>query len=550
MAVACQTSLAGALEPIHDLEIVNRTPGPPKCAKGSRIPLGEIVNRPGWDWHEIVESKHCMMPVGDPVIEYHQSTNVNLGSTVENYELAMREEIGSIIPGTGGSVLPSTGDDLEQIGHVSSICHSLAPGLAASACVKSAPVQVSRVSGSGLSVARVSCGSSSVMSCAASSPDLRSGVLSGGRVSGGGLSGGRVSCGSSSVGRVSCGSSSVGRVSYGSSSVPDSKMSCSPASATLENAPSPGPNYSVEEQIGEGGYSTVHRVRHRTTDKIYAMKMCKNSSSASREIQLMQAMNNPHVMSCFEVVNGRNVVMDCMDCDLNSVIKDRSILLTEIHVQAIAVQIMRGITAIHQQGYMHRDITPANVLVNSSMGVVKLADFGIARTLGGRRLTQVCTTHPYRAPEGLHGSRNYTQAIDIWSAGCVIGEMLERRQLFPGHGDIDMLERVLRSLGNPTEKTFERLWLARAVKTPWLDVCKSSWLAKCADSSAIARLVPSASHVAHQLLRRLLQLDPSQRPSAEKALIDTFFSSAELETFDLSSLPFVRRVAEHESLEF
>jgi len=262
----------------------------------------------------------------------------------------------------------------------------------------------------------------------------------------------------------------------------------------------------------------------------------------------MQATNNPHVMSCFEVVNGRNVVMDFMDCDLKTVIKDRSIHLAEIHVQGIAVQIMRGIAAIHQQGYMHRDITPANVLVNSSTGVVKLADFGIARTLGGRRLTQVCTTLPYRSPEGLHGSRNYTHAIDIWSAGCVIGELLERKQLFPGHGDIDMLERVLGSLGNPTEKTFQRLWLARAVKTPWLDVCKSSWLAKCVEgASAIARLVPSASHVAHQLLHRLLQLDPSQRPSAEEALTDTFFSSVELDAFDLSSLPFVRPATEHES---
>jgi len=318
----------------------------------------------------------------------------------------------------------------------------------------------------------------------------------------------------------------------------------------FDGVPSPGPNYKMEEQIGEGGYSTVHRVRHRTTDKLYAMKMCRNSSSFSREIQLMQATNSPHVMSCIEVVNGRNVVMDLMESDLNTVIKDRSINLAEIHVKGIAVQIMRGIAAIHQQGYMHRDITPANVLVNSSTGVVKLADFGIARTSGGRRLTQVCTIHPYRSPEGLHGARNYTQAIDIWSAGCVIGELLERKQLFPGHGDIDMLERVLRSLGNPTEKTFQRLWLARAVKTPWANVCKSSWLAQCDEGlSAIARLIPSASHDGHQLLHRLLQLDPSQRPSAEEALVDTFFSSVELERFDPSSLPFVRRVSEHESLE-
>jgi serine/threonine protein kinase len=280
------------------------------------------------------------------------------------------------------------------------------------------------------------------------------------------------------------------------------------------------------------------------------MKLCKDRSSASREIELMQATDNPNVMSCLEVVNGRNVVMEFMDCDLSVVIKDRSIHLEEIHVKGIAVQIMRGIAAIHQQGFMHRDVTPANVLVNSSTGVVKLTDFGIARTVGrGRRLTQVCTTHPYKSPEGLHGARDYTQAVDIWSAGCVIGELLERKQLFPGHSDIDMLQHVLRSLGNPTEKTFERLWLARAVKTPWVQVSKSSWLRGCAEGpSALARLVPSGSDAAHLFLHRLLQLDPSQRPSAEKALLDTFFSSVELDTFDLSSLPFVRRAAEHNDL--
>lgn len=262
----------------------------------------------------------------------------------------------------------------------------------------------------------------------------------------------------------------------------------------------------------------------------------------------MQAMNNPNVMSCVKVVNERSIIMDYMDCNLQAVIEDCSIHLAESHAKCIAAQIMRGIAAIHQQGYMHRDITPANILVNSRSGVVRLADFGIARTLGGRRLTQVCTTHPYRSPEGLHGARNYTQAIDIWSTGCVIGELLERKQLFPGHGDIDMLERLLKSLGNPTEKTFQRLWLARAVKTPWVDVCKTAWLARCVEgSSAIARLLPSASHVAHQFLHRLLQLDPSQRPSSEQALIDTFFSSVELETVDLRSLPFVQRMAVYDS---
>merc|ERR1712232_1215531 len=104
--------------------------------------------------------------------------------------------------------------------------------------------------------------------------------------------------------------------------------------------------------------------------------------------------------------------MDLMDCDLKKVIADQSITLAEIHVKGIAIQMMMGIAAIHRQGYMHRDITPANMLVNASTGVVKLSDFGIARTMGGHKFTPVCTTLSYRAPEGLHGARSYTQAVD------------------------------------------------------------------------------------------------------------------------------------------
>jgi serine/threonine protein kinase len=277
------------------------------------------------------------------------------------------------------------------------------------------------------------------------------------------------------------------------------------------------------------------------------MKVSKKKSTAFREIQLMQAVSDPHVISCYEVVNERNVVMDLMDYDLKKVIEDQSTVLAEAHVKAIAIQIMKGIAAIHQQGFMHRDITPSNVLVNSSTGVVKLSDFGIARTLGcsGRRMTPVCTIHAYRSPEGLHGARTYTQAVDLWSVGCVIAEMFKRKELFPGRSDFDMLERVLRSLCNPTAKTFERLWLARAKKTSWADVCGSSWMVRCAEGSgAMAQLVPSASPIAHRFLHRLLQLHPSRRPSADQALSDQFFDAVQLGAFDLSSLPFVRRVAE------
>eukprot|EP00930_Biecheleria_cincta_P005181 TRINITY_DN106095_c0_g1_i1.p1 TRINITY_DN106095_c0_g1~~TRINITY_DN106095_c0_g1_i1.p1 ORF type:complete len:511 (+),score=63.26 TRINITY_DN106095_c0_g1_i1:52-1584(+) len=348
--------------------------------------------------------------------------------------------------------------------------------------------------------------------------------------------------------RVSYGSSSARRVSYGSSSVmsnvpssPCSNLTRSPGS---ESAPSPGPHYEIEEQIGAGGFASVHKVRDLRSETSCAMKMNRKRSSAHREIQLMQAVNNPNVMSCIDVVNGRNVVMELLDCDLKHIIKDSSIIFTETHVKGIAVQIMKGVVAIHERGFVHRDITTTNVLVSLSTGMIKLSDFGIARTMdsSGHKLTPVCTTLAYRAPEGLHGARSYTKAVDVWSVGCVIGELFQRQELFPGHSEFNMVDRVLQSLGNPTARTFERLWLARAKKKTWVEVCESPWMMVCTECPGrISQLVPRASPVAHKLLQKLLELNPKHRPSAQEALAHAFFASVRLQAFDPSCLPFVQK---------
>lgn len=87
---------------------------------------------------------------------------------------------------------------------------------------------------------------------------------------------------------------------------------------------------------------------------------------------------------------------------------------------------------------MHRDLKGANLLMNNK-GVLKIADFGLGRWLGGhqRNFTSEVVTFPYRAPELMMGYTKYDTKIDMWSIGCILGELLVRRVMFANKKPLD-----------------------------------------------------------------------------------------------------------------
>ncbi|KAF3825101.1 hypothetical protein GH733_005735 [Mirounga leonina] len=118
-------------------------------------------------------------------------------------------------------------------------------------------------------------------------------------------------------------------------------------------------------------------------------------------------------------------------------------------VQKYLFQIINGIGFCHSHNIIHRDIKPENILVSQS-GVVKLCDFGFARTLAapGEVYTDYVATRWYRAPELLVGDVKYGKAVDVWAIGCLVTEMLMGEPLFPGDSDIDQLYHIMMCLGN------------------------------------------------------------------------------------------------------
>eukprot|EP00929_Paragymnodinium_shiwhaense_P001034 TRINITY_DN101258_c0_g1_i1.p1 TRINITY_DN101258_c0_g1~~TRINITY_DN101258_c0_g1_i1.p1 ORF type:complete len:366 (+),score=38.34 TRINITY_DN101258_c0_g1_i1:186-1283(+) len=277
----------------------------------------------------------------------------------------------------------------------------------------------------------------------------------------------------------------------------------------------------IEANIGEGTYGKVHKALDRRTNQIVAIKTAKEKGdrdaagvglSTLREIKLLQAIKHQNVIASTDIFTdcgAVHLVMEFMDGDLRKLIHDKSTLLKEKHVLCLASQLMSAVNVLHRQWFVHRDVTPGNVLLDYRTGIAKLCDFGTARTIGqtGRPMTPLCTTLWYRAPELLFGARFYGCAVDLWSCGCVIGELFTREALFRGQGDFDMLGVIFDKRGGPTDET-------------WQDVsalpCHMDF--SHLTETPMSEIVPSASDIAADFLDALLQLDPKRRPTAEVAL--------------------------------
>ena len=136
-------------------------------------------------------------------------------------------------------------------------------------------------------------------------------------------------------------------------------------------------------------------------------------------------------------------------------------------VKTLMLQLLSAIAFCHDNWIVHRDLKTSNLLMNNR-GQIKVADFGLARTYGEPlgSMTQLVVTLWYRAPELLMGSADYSTAIDLWSIGCIFGELIQKDPLLPGKGEIDQVNRVRRRaglwltpqifklLGRPTEEAW------------------------------------------------------------------------------------------------
>lgn len=176
--------------------------------------------------------------------------------------------------------------------------------------------------------------------------------------------------------------------------------------------------------------------------------------------------------------------------------------------------------SIHSANVLHRDLKPSNILLNSNCDL-KICDFGLAR--GAKPddhagfLTAYVATRWYRAPEIMLSWREYTNAVDLWSVGCIFAEIIGRRPLFPGKDYIDQLKRVIEIIGSPSSDDLENIVSERTRK----------FVASLPYKERIPFTMrfPKASPLAADLLERMLVFDPARRISVADALEHPYLAS-------------------------
>jgi len=212
------------------------------------------------------------------------------------------------------------------------------------------------------------------------------------------------------------------------------------------------------------------------------------------------------------------LVFEYMETDLHAVI--RANILEDIHKRFIIYQLLKAIKYMHSAKVIHRDLKPSNLLLNSEC-LVKLADFGLARSINTTNVqkyekpTQILTdyvaTRWYRAPEILLGSTTYTEGVDMWSVGCILGELIGGKPMFPGASTTNQIDRIIEVIGRPSQED--------------INAIDSEFAAHILDNllepqhpRTLESMYPMADNDAIDIMRKLLTFSPTKRMTAVQAL--------------------------------
>ncbi|XP_026224096.1 cyclin-dependent kinase 11B isoform X2 [Anabas testudineus] len=295
---------------------------------------------------------------------------------------------------------------------------------------------------------------------------------------------------------------------------------------------------SVEEfqclnRIEEGTYGVVYRAKDKKTDEIVALKRLKMEKekegfpiTSLREINTILKAQHPNIVTVREIVVGSNmdkiyIVMNYVEHDLKSLMETMKQPFLPGEVKTLMIQLLRGVRHLHDNWILHRDLKTSNLLL-SHKGILKIGDFGLAREYGSplKPYTPVVVTLWYRSPDLLLGAKEYSTAVDMWSVGCIFGELLTQKPLFPGKSEIDQINKIFKDLGSPSEKIWPGYSELPAVKKMTFTEYPYNNLRK--------RFGALLSDQGFDLMNKFLTYCPSKRIIADEALKHEYFRETPL----------------------
>jgi mitogen-activated protein kinase 15 len=286
--------------------------------------------------------------------------------------------------------------------------------------------------------------------------------------------------------------------------------------------------FDILQKLGKGAYGIVWKVEDKESHEILALKKIfgafQNATDAQRTFReiifLQELADHENIITLLDVMKADNdkdiyLLFEYMETDLHAVI--RANILEDIHKRFIIYQLLKAIKYMHSGEVIHRDMKPSNLLLNSEC-LVKVADFGLARSIEFNEketarhpvLTDYVATRWYRAPEILLGSTDYTKGVDLWSVGCILGELLGGKPMFPGTSTMNQLDRIIEITGRPSAEDIE------AINSPFAATMLES-LPETQPRS-LSSMFPNAPDDALDILSKLLQFNPNKRITAAQAL--------------------------------
>lgn len=283
------------------------------------------------------------------------------------------------------------------------------------------------------------------------------------------------------------------------------------------------------DKIGQGTYSNVYKARDSLTGKIVALKKVRfdnlepeSVKFMAREILILRRLDHPNVVKLHGLVTSRMscslyLVFEYMEHDLAGLAASPGIKFTEPQVKCYMHQLLSGLEHCHNRNVLHRDIKGSNLLIDNE-GSLKIADFGLASFYDPdhkQPMTSRVVTLWYRPPELLLGATDYSVGVDLWSAGCILAELLAGKPIMPGRTEVEQLHKIFKLCGSPSEEYWKKS------KLPHATIFKPQQSYKRCITETFKDFPASSL----PLIDTLLSIDPAERQTATAALRSEFFTT-------------------------